>query len=92
ITFSGLGLALIARGTQLGQLTSDIVLLAGYYTTPWFGVVIVELLARRNDSAPWLTPAMKAKPAVISFLLGFILLLPFSATPIGNKVAAARPA
>jgi ABC-type transport system involved in cytochrome c biogenesis permease component len=35
---------------------------------------------------------MKAKPAVISFLLGFILLLPFSATPIGNKVAAASPA
>ena len=92
ITFSALGLALIARGTQLGQLTSDIVLIAGYYTTPWFGVVIVELLARRNDSAPWLTPAMKAKPAVISFLLGFILLLPFSATPVGNKIAAASPA
>ena len=42
VTTAGVTLALISRNTQLGQLTSDIVLFAGYYTAPWFGVVIVE--------------------------------------------------
>ena len=88
ITACALGLALVARGTQLGDLTADIVLIAGYYTAPWFGVVMIELIARRTDAVPWLTPARTARPAAIAFVLSFILLLPFTSTPIGDSLAA----
>ena len=91
VTASGVALALISRNTQLGQLTSDIVLFAGYYTAPWFGVVIVELLYRWSDPRPWETIAGKTRAAVAAFIIGFILLLPFTATPLGNQIAADYP-
>ena len=91
VTASGVALALISRNTQLGQLTSDIVLFAGYYTAPWFGVVIVELLYRWSDPRPWETIASKTRAAVAAFIIGFILLLPFTATPLGNQIAADYP-
>ena len=91
VTASGVALALISRNTQLGQLTSDIVLFAGYYTAPWFGVVIIELLYRWSDPRPWETIASKTRAAVAAFIIGFILLLPFTATPLGNQIAADYP-
>jgi len=91
VTTAGVTLALIGRNTQLGQLTSDIVLFAGYYTAPWFGVVIVELLYRWADPRPWETLASKTRAAVAAFVIGFILLLPFTATPLGNQIAADYP-
>ena len=91
VTASGVALALISRNTQLGQLTSDIVLFAGYYTAPWFGVVIVELLYRWSDPRPWETIASKTRAAVAAFIIGFILLLPLTATPLGNQIAADYP-
>ena len=91
ITATGVVVALVSRNTQLGQLTSDIVLFAGYYTAPWFGVVIVEFILRRNEPKPWQIPASAMKPAVYAFLGAFILLLPFTATPLGNQLAADYP-
>lgn len=91
VTVSGVTLALISRNTQLGQLTSDIVLFAGYYTAPWFGVVIVELIMRWSEPRPWMVPAGRARAAVASFLISFFLLLPFTATPLGNQLAADYP-
>ena len=91
VTTAGVTLALIGRNTQLGQLTSDIVLFAGYYTAPWFGVVIVELILRWSDPRPWETLASKTRAAVAAFVIGFILLLPFTATPVGNQLAADYP-
>jgi len=91
VTAAGVTLALISRNTQLGQLTSDIVLFAGYYTAPWFGVVIIELLYRWGDPRPWETIASKTRAAVAAFIIGFILLLPFTATPLGNQIAADYP-
>ena len=91
VTSAGLALALVSRNTELGNLTSDIVLFAGYYTAPWFGVVIVELIARRDQPKPWLISPPMAKRAAIAFVAGFILLLPFSATPIGDTLAADFP-
>ena len=91
ITAAGLGLALISRNTQLGELTSDIVLFAGYYTAPWFGVAIVELIMRRHEPKPWRIPASAARSAATAFVLGLLLLLPFTATPLGNQLAADYP-
>ncbi|MGI9197117.1 MAG: hypothetical protein ACR2KE_06605 [Candidatus Nanopelagicales bacterium] len=91
VTAAGLTVALVGRNTQLGQLTSDIVLFAGYYTAPWFGVVIVELLVRRHEPKPWKIPASAVRPAAYAFVLGFILLLPFTATPLGNQLATDYP-
>lgn len=91
ITISGMGIALIARHTQIGELTSDVILIAGYFTTPWFGVVIVELIARRRQSLPWRVPAPRPRQAALAFLLGYLLLLPFTATPLGNRLAEASP-
>ena len=91
VTAAGVTLALISRNTQLGQLTSDVVLFAGYYTAPWFGVVIVELLYRWSDPRPWETLASKTRAAVAAFIIAFILLLPFTATPLGNQIAADYP-
>ena len=91
VTAAGLGLALVSRNTQLGQLTSDIVLFAGYYTAPWFGVAIVELILRRHEPKPWRIPASAAKAAATAFVLGLVLLLPFTATPLGNQLAADYP-
>jgi len=91
ITVSALTLAIVARNTQLGELTSDVVLIAGYYTTPWLGILLVELIARRGDPKPWLTPAPKPRRAATAFALGWLLLLPFTATPVGNQIAEAVP-
>jgi NCS1 family nucleobase:cation symporter-1 len=91
VTVCGLALALISRNTQLGQLTSDIVLFAGYYTAPWFGVAIVELYMRRHEPRPWHIAAGAARQAAFAFILGFILLLPFTSTPLGNQLAADDP-
>lgn len=91
VTAAGLLLAIVSSNTQLGELTSDIVLFAGYYTAPWFGVVIVELIARRHDPKPWRVPAAFGKRAAIAFIAGFILLLPFTSTPIGDTLAADFP-
>jgi len=88
---AGVSLALVSRNTQLGQLTSDIVLFAGYYTAPWFGVVLVELIVRRHEPKPWRIPASAARRAGAAFVLGFVLLLPFTATPLGNQLAADYP-
>ena len=92
ITFAALTLAIISRNTELGTLTQDIVLIAGYYTTPWLGVVLVELIARRRETKPWLIPPSKPRAAAIAFVLGWLLLLPFTATPIGNQIAGDVPA
>jgi len=89
VTASGLTLAIIAHNTPLGDLTSDVVLLAGYYTAPWFGVVIVEMLARRGQPRPWLVLGHSPRRAVTAFVLGFLALLPFSETPAGNYLADA---
>ena len=91
VTAAGLLLALASRNTQLGDLTSDIVLLAAYYTAPWFGVVIVELVSRWQEPRPWQVPPGAARPAAAAFAIGFILLLPFSSTPLGNQMAADYP-
>lgn len=91
VTVCGLALALISRNTQLGQLTSDIVLFAGYYTAPWFGVAIVELYLRRHEPRPWNSAAGAARQAAFAFIIGFILLLPFTSTPLGNQLAADDP-
>jgi len=91
VTACGLTLAIVAHNTPLGELTSDIVLIAGYYTAPWFGVAIVEMLARRSQSEPWMVTGRSPRRAVTAFLLGFAILLPFSATPVGNDLAAATP-
>ena len=92
ITVAALTLAIISRNTELGTLTQDIVLIAGYYTTPWLGVVLVELIARRREPKPWLIPPSKPRAAAIAFVLGWLLLLPFTATPIGNQIAGDVPA
>lgn len=91
ITACGVTLAIIARNTPLGELTSDIVLIAGYYTASWFGVVLVEMLFRRHQPQPWTIPARSSRRAVAAFLLGYLFLLPFSATPVGNEIAASTP-
>ena len=88
----GLGLAIAAHGSSLGDTTQDVVLLAGYYTTPWFGIVIVELLARRRAGQGYLQPAKSIWNATVSFIFGFLALLPFTATPIGNTIAESVPA
>jgi len=87
ITTSGLTLAIVAHNTPVGQLTSDIALFAGYYTAPWFGVVLVELLARRGQPRPWQILGRSPRRAVTAFVLGFLVLLPFSETPAGNYLA-----
>jgi NCS1 family nucleobase:cation symporter-1 len=92
ITASGLTLAIVSRNTELGSLTQDIVLIAGYYTTPWLGVLLVEMIARRKEPKPWLIPASKPRQAASAFVLGWLLLLPFTATPIGNQIAGDVPA
>ena len=66
-------------------------LFAGYYTAPWFGVAIVELIFRRHEPKPWHIPASAAKAAATAFVLGLVLLLPFTATPLGNQLAADYP-
>lgn len=91
VTASGLTLAIVARNTPVGQLTSDIVLIAGYYTAPWFGVVIVEMVRRRRQHEPWAIVGRSPRRAVAAFAVGFLVLLPFSATPVGNDLAAATP-
>ena len=91
VTACGLLLALASRNTQLGDLTSDIVLLAAYYTAPWFGVVIVELMARWHEPRPWQVPPGAARSAAAAFVIGFVLLLPFSSTPLGNQIASDYP-
>ena len=91
VTAAGVTLALVSRNTQLGQLTSDIVLFAGYYTAPWFGVVIIELILRWSEPRPWQVPSGATRAAVAAFIIGFILLLPFTATPLGNQLAADYP-
>ena len=88
----GLGLAIAAHGSSLGDTTQDIVLLAGYYTTPWFGIVIVELVARHRGGQGYLRAAKSIWPATVSFVVAFLALLPFTATPIGNTIAASVPA
>ena len=91
VTAAGVTLALIGRNTQLGQLTSDIVLFAGYYTAPWFGIVIVELVHRWSEPRPWQSPTGRGRAAAGAFIIAFILLLPFTATPVGNQLAADSP-
>lgn len=91
VSAAGLTLALVSRNTPLGQLTSDIVLFAGYYTAPWFGIVIVELIYRRSEPRPWRIPAVAARRAAVAFVVGFALLLPFTATPLGDQLAADYP-
>lgn len=91
ITGLGLCLAIIARNSSIGEVTQDVVLLAGYYTTPWFGIVIVELLYRRASIEFLPERANSAGPAIIAFSAGLLILLPFTATPIGNSLAAASP-
>jgi NCS1 family nucleobase:cation symporter-1 len=87
----GLGLAIAARNSSLGDTTQDVVLLAGYYTTPWFGIVIVELLMRRRNRQNYVEEPASMWPAAWSFTFGFLALLPFTATPIGNTIAKASP-
>jgi len=87
----GLGLAIAARNSSLGDTTQDVVLLAGYYTTPWFGIVIVELLMRRRSQRNYDSEPVSVWPAAWSFIFGFLALLPFTATPIGNTIAKASP-
>ena len=87
----GLGLAIAARNSSLGDTTQDVVLLAGYYTTPWFGIVIVELLMRRRNRQNYVEEPASIWPAAWSFTFGFLALLPFTATPIGNTIAKASP-
>jgi len=87
----GLGLAIAARNSSLGDTTQDVVLLAGYYTTPWFGIVIVELLMRRRSQRNYDSGPVSVWPAAWSFIFGFLALLPFTATPIGNTIAKASP-
>ena len=91
ITALGVTLAIISRNTNLGTLTEDITLLAGYWTTPWLGIIIIELLARRTDPKPWRRPILSGRAAAWAFLLGMLLLMPFTATPIGNQLAADSP-
>ena len=91
VTASGLILAIVARNTPVGELTSDIVLIAGYYTAAWFGVVFVEMHFRRYQSEPWTIPTRSSYRAVAAFLLGYLILLPFSATPVGNRIAEWSP-
>lgn len=91
IALSGLGLAIATRGSSLGDTTQDVVLLAGYYTSPWFGIVIVELLMRRWQKQNYQNEPVSIWPAAWSFSLGFLTLLPFTATPIGNSIAKASP-
>lgn len=91
VSVTALTLAVISRDTDLGDLTSDIVLFAGYYSAPWFGVVIVELILRRHDPRPWRVPASFERVAAFAFVAGFILLLPFTETPLGNSLAADYP-
>ena len=90
-TATGVTLALVSRNTQLGQLTSDIVLFAGYYTAPWFGVLLVELYLRRREPRPWAVPGSATRQAAAAFVIGFFLLLPFTATPLGNQLASDDP-
>jgi purine-cytosine permease-like protein len=88
----GLSLAIAARNSSLGDTTQDVVLLAGYYTTPWFGIVIVELLLRRRTRLGYEKPPTSIWPAAWSFIIAFLVLLPFTATPIGNSIAESIPA
>jgi NCS1 family nucleobase:cation symporter-1 len=87
----GLSIAIVARNSPLGDATQDIVLLAGYYTTPWFGIVMVELLIRRRNRENYVRPVKRMWPAAWSFLVAFLALLPFTATPIGNSIAESTP-
>lgn len=88
----GLSLAIVARNSSLGDTTQDVVLLAGYYTAPWFGIVIVELLLRRRTRQGYEKPPTFIWPAAASFIIAFLVLLPFTATPIGNSIAESIPA
>jgi len=91
VALIGLTLAVVARDSSLGDATQDIVLLAGYYTTPWFGIVIVELLIRRRNRRGYVSPIPKVWPAAWSFCIAFLALLPFTATPVGNSIADSVP-
>ena len=91
VALVGLTLAVVARNSSLGDATEDIVLLAGYYTTPWFGIVIVELLFRRRNRQGYVRPIRNIWPAAWSFCIAFLALLPFTATPVGNSIAKSIP-
>lgn len=91
VAAAGVSLALVARGTNLGNLTSDVVLFAGYYAAPWFGVLLVELALRRGEPRPWQIPAGAARAALVAFGVAYFLLLPFTATPVGDTLAADQP-
>jgi hypothetical protein len=46
---------------------------------------------RRHEPRPWHIAAGAARQAAFAFILGFILLLPFTSTPLGNQLAADDP-
>ena len=88
IAVSGLGLAFIFRSSSLGNLAEDILIIAGYYTVCWFGIVAIEVYLRRQQTTPWLLPPVAPGSALIAFATGLVLLLPFSDTPVGSSLAA----
>ena len=66
---------------------ADIIVATGYYTVCWFGVIAVELVLRRNEERPWEVPARAPLAALLAFLGSLLLVIPFSATSIGNELA-----
>ena len=42
---------------------------------------------RRSQSDLWMIPSRSPHRAVAAFLIGYVVLLPFSATPVGNRIA-----
>lgn len=86
--FFALSLAFVFHLTPLGSLTSDVLLIAGYYTVCWFGVVIVELWLRRSEASPWVKSPVSPGAALAAFIGALLILLPFSATSVGNQIAA----
>ena len=83
----GLALAFVLSMGDNSSRISDIIVATGYYTVCWFGVIAVELVLRRNEERPWEVPARAPLAALLAFLGSLLLVIPFSATSIGNELA-----
>ncbi|CAB4732572.1 unannotated protein [freshwater metagenome] len=51
-------------------------------------MVIVELWLRRSEASPWVKSPVSPGAALAAFIGALLILLPFSATSVGNQIAA----
>jgi NCS1 family nucleobase:cation symporter-1 len=91
VAIVGLALAFVLTMGDTSSRVGDIIVATGYYTVCWFGVVAVELVLRRREARPWEIPAGAPVAAVLAFVGSLLLMIPFTATTIGNDLAMRGP-